>query len=428
MTNLLSKNDSQKYDFEESIKHFTTSWYNYANNDNIKINKPPSGFKYMKTDDKDRFVPIYSDALSVSTAYADSLKKFVDDNPHHRRRIEPLLVGGSKTIFPLPPKYNAIYESYKQQQANFWTADEIDFSGDIGAFAALPEPTKDSIKAVFAFFAQSDQIIADTIKDNMLPYIKEPVLQTSYGFKAMMEDIHTQTYQRNLLALVPDDDERIRLLEGVESYPSVKLKAEWAKKWGSDAIPFAYRVFAQACTEGIQFSGSFMFVDYLSHANIKLPGTQAANTAISRDEGFHTIDAGLIYDQLKYVVPPADAFAIVDECVQTEVAFMKEVIGDKFPDFKLTDIERHIKYCANIVINSILGYTEPYPGATCPFGWMNKRDLATVMNMFEIKNNFDYVKSNISTSDMAYGYSAKTTVSSAQQQSRSAMLTAALKK
>lgn len=54
-------------------------------------------------------------------------------------------------LYPL--KYPEIWEWYKKAQASFWTAEEIDFSGDMKDWEKLTSDEKHFIKTVLAFFA-----------------------------------------------------------------------------------------------------------------------------------------------------------------------------------------------------------------------------------------------------------------------------------
>jgi ribonucleotide reductase beta subunit family protein with ferritin-like domain len=371
----------------EFLESFATDWYGDKESINV-----PKHFEYLGSSE---FVPIYNEQLHINKQYV-IIKAYTENctDPKYQYKHDPILDPPEQTtIEPIPEEYALLFDSYNKQSALFWKHSQLDFSSDAIVYNTLPSEQQYSINGVLGFFAQADTEVNEIIEHSFLPYIQNPIVKLSYHFKEMMEDTHTLTYQKNLSMLVSDKNERTELLNSIgddTKFPSIKSKADWAKKWGSTEIPICYRIFAQACTEGIQFSGSFMFLDYLDHAGIKLPGTQAANGMISRDEGFHTYDAGQIYKQLKYVVPVSDAFMIVQECVDTEVQFMRDVIGDRFSGLKMSDIITHIKYTANTVVCNLLGYSEPYPGARCPFEFMQGRDLATVLNFFEVHNSSDY--------------------------------------
>ena len=67
-----------------------------------------------------------------------------------------------------------------------------------------------------------------------------------------------RTYSLLIDTYIKDKLEKDRLLNAVETIPSVKKKADWAMKWISDKdSSFGTRVIAFAAVEGIFFSGSF---------------------------------------------------------------------------------------------------------------------------------------------------------------------------
>jgi ribonucleoside-diphosphate reductase subunit M2 len=65
--------------------------------------------------------------------------------------------------------------------------------------------------------------------------------------------------------------------------PYVKKKADWAIRWMNETTPFAERLVAFACVEGIFFSGSFAAIFWLRERGI-MPGLTFSNELISRDE------------------------------------------------------------------------------------------------------------------------------------------------
>ena len=77
---------------------------------------------------------------------------------------EPLL-SINPNRFVLSPeektKYHQIWNFYKKAQASFWTAEEIDLSGDRKDWAALTSNEQHFLKYVLAFFASSDGIVLE---------------------------------------------------------------------------------------------------------------------------------------------------------------------------------------------------------------------------------------------------------------------------
>ena len=73
------------------------------------------------------------------------------------------------------------------------------------------------------------------------------------------------------------------LFNAIATLPYVKKKADWAIRWINNATPFAERLVAFACVEGIFFSGSFASIFWLRERGV-MPGLTFSNEMISRDE------------------------------------------------------------------------------------------------------------------------------------------------
>jgi ribonucleotide reductase beta subunit family protein with ferritin-like domain len=92
------------------------------------------------------------------------------------------------TIYPIEnPK---IWESYKKQQAAFWTAEEIDFSKDYADFQKLNENEKHFIKQVLAFFSASDTIVNINIGEKFSKDVKIREAIVTYNYQMMIENVH----------------------------------------------------------------------------------------------------------------------------------------------------------------------------------------------------------------------------------------------
>ena len=63
---------------------------------------------------------------------------------------EPLLQKSNRR-FVLFPQYPKIYEAYKKQEQAFWTAEEIDFSGDLADWKKLTKNEQIFIENILVF-------------------------------------------------------------------------------------------------------------------------------------------------------------------------------------------------------------------------------------------------------------------------------------
>ena len=200
--------------------------------------------------------------------------------------IEPILQPNDNRFVIFPIQHDDLWDWYKKQQACFWTAEEIDLSEDILDWnTKLSEEERYFIKHILAFFAASDGIVNENLAENFVNEVQYSEAKFFYGFQIMMENIHSETYSLLIDTYVKDEVEKDKLFRAIETFPAIKLKADWALKW-IESDSFAERLIAFAAVEGIFFSGSFCSIFWLKKRGL-LPGLAFSNELISRDEGMH---------------------------------------------------------------------------------------------------------------------------------------------
>jgi ribonucleoside-diphosphate reductase beta chain len=191
---------------------------------------------------------------------------------------------GRFVLFPI--EHNDIWKFYKQQEACFWTAEEIDLAQDIQDWDnKLNDDEKHFVKHILAFFAASDGIVNENIALNFVNEVQYTEAKMFYGFQIMMENIHSETYSLLIDSYIKDKQEQLNLFNAIETIPAIKKKAEWALRWIENGT-FTERLIAFAAVEGIFFSGSFCSIFWLKKRGL-MPGLTFSNELISRDEGMH---------------------------------------------------------------------------------------------------------------------------------------------
>src|SRR6201993_508446 len=145
---------------------------------------------------------------------------------------EPLLTENKDRFVLFPIKHNDIWQMYKQAEASFWTAEEIDLAPDLTDWETkLNADEKHFIKHVLAFFAASDGIVNENLAQNFLEEVQYPEAKCFYGFQIMMENIHSETYSLLIDTYIKDPKEKNKLFNALETVPCVGKKGEWALKW-----------------------------------------------------------------------------------------------------------------------------------------------------------------------------------------------------
>tara|TARA_R110002096_G_scaffold206042_1_gene392155 strand:+ start:87 stop:1052 length:966 start_codon:yes stop_codon:yes gene_type:complete len=200
--------------------------------------------------------------------------------------IEPILRPDDNRFVIFPIQHADLWEFYKKQQASEWTAEEIDFKEDVIDWdTKLNDQERHFIKHVLGFFAASDGIVNMNIEEN-LSKVQYTEAIFNYDIQKKMENIHNETYSLTIDTLIPDGEEKTKLLQAIKEFPAIKAKADWALDW-IDSDSFAESLVAFAAVEGIFFSGSFCAIFWLKKRGL-MPGLTFSNELISRDEGMHT--------------------------------------------------------------------------------------------------------------------------------------------
>ena len=307
---------------------------------------------------------------------------------------EPILIENKDRFVLFPIKHNNIWEMYKQAEASFWTAEEIDLASDLGDWAnKLNDDERYFIKHVLAFFAASDGIVNENLAINFMNEVQYPEARCFYGFQIMMENIHSETYSLLIDTYIKDPQEKHKLLHAIETIPCVGKKADWALKWISNGS-FAERLVAFAAVEGIFFSGSFCSIFWLKKRGL-MPGLSFSNELISRDEGLHCDFACLLYSELVEKLSKEKVTEIITIAVDIEKEFVTDALPVRLIGMNSTLMCQYIEFVADRLLVA-LGCTKAY-NVTNPFDFMELISLQGKTNFFE-KRVAEYQKSGVMNS------------------------------
>lgn len=304
---------------------------------------------------------------------------------------EPILKENKDRFVLFPIKHIQIWEMYKQAEASFWTAEEIDLAQDLNDWNnKLNNDEKHFIKSVLAFFAASDGIVNENLAINFLNEVQYPEARCFYGFQIMIENIHSETYSLLIDTYINDNTEKDRLFHAIDTFPAVGEKAKWALKWIENGN-FVERLVAFAAVEGIFFSGSFCSIFWLKKRGL-MPGLSFSNELISRDEGLHCDFACLLYNQLQNKLPVDKVQEIITNAVSIEKEFVTEAIPVKLIGMNADLMCQYIEFVADRLLVA-LGCPKVY-NASNPFDFMELISLQNKTNFFE-KRVAEYQKSGV---------------------------------
>jgi len=309
--------------------------------------------------------------------------------------MSALLTPNPSRFVLFPIKYPQLWEFYKKAEASFWTTEELDFSSDKRDWDKLNQGQKQFIETVLAFFAASDGIVNENLAANFMSEVQLPEARCFYGFQIAMENVHSETYSQLIEAYVSDEDRRNQLFSGIQTFPSIKEKAQWALKWtDKEHATFGERLVAFACVEGISFSASFCSIFYLKKMGLLMHGLGKSNELIARDEGLHRDFACALFNMLTTEEKPSDETVrdIIQECVDVERKFVTEALPFDLIGMNSREMILYVEFVADALC-SALNVKKLYETKN-PFGWMETISLQGKTNFFESRVT-EYAKAGV---------------------------------
>ena len=309
---------------------------------------------------------------------------------------DPILTTSTSRFTTFPIRYSDLWALYKKAIGSFWTVEEIDLAADLKDWERLNDSERHFIKTILAFFAASDGIVMENIDLNFSKDVQIAEARSFYAYQSFNESIHSETYSLMIDKLVKDQEEKASLFKAIETVPAVKKKAEWALRWIGGEAPFAQRLVAFACVEGIFFSGSFCAIFWLKKRGL-MPGLSFSNELISRDEGLHQEFAVTLYSHLKEKLDDNTIFQIVIEALDIEREFITEALPCRLIGMDADSMTGYIKFVAQRLLTQ-LGCTQHSIMASNPFDWMENISLEGKTNFFE-KRVGEYSKHVVAEGD-----------------------------
>jgi ribonucleoside-diphosphate reductase beta chain len=305
--------------------------------------------------------------------------------------MEKILVENPGRFVIFPIEHNDIWEFYKQHQAAFWTAEEVDLTNDIRDWEKLTENEQYFVKNVLSFFAASDGIVNENLAENFYREVQYPEAKFFYGFQLAMENIHSLMYSLLIDTYISNPKEKDECFNAIDRLPAVQKKAKWALDWIEKAS-FAERLVAFAAVEGIFFSGSFCSIFWLKSRGI-MQGLCNANSLIFKDENLHCDFAiHLLNNHLENKPSEKRIKQILLSALEIE----KEFITESLPVSLIGMNSNLMKQYLEFVVDGLLvkmGCSKEF-NVDQPFKFMEQIAVETKGNFFESRT-MEYQKAKL---------------------------------
>lgn len=286
-------------------------------------------------------------------------------------------------ILPVPTQLQPLWDLYKQQEAQIWKREEIDFTQDIMDWKSSPILTpkvKSFIMYVIGFFAVSDTLVINNLVDQFMTEVKVPECKFFYSVQSFIEAVHSETYAVMLQLFSKNG-------AAITASPAIQGKAKWAQKYMDSSMPFTTRLWAFCVFEGVLFQASFASMFWLKRKGV-CPGITSSNEFISRDEALHAEFAATMLNMCKVPISRDVLYDVVREAVQCEEAFVREALEEDIMGMTKDLLIEYVHFSADRILGLITnvddGYiVTPLYNQQNPFKWMEMTDLDGKTNFFE---------------------------------------------
>ncbi|MFC6886715.1 MULTISPECIES: ribonucleotide-diphosphate reductase subunit beta [Actinomadura] len=299
-----------------------------------------------------------------------------------------------------PMRYPDFYERYRAAIRNTWTVEEVDLASDLADLARLTPAELHLVNRLVAFFATGDSIVANNLVLNLYKHLNAPEARLYLSRQLFEEAVHVQFYLTLLDTYLPDHDERAKAFAAVEHIPSIRAKAEFCFRWigsidsldelrtAADRRAFLLNLICfAACIEGLFFYGAFAYVYWLRSRGL-LNGLASGTNWVFRDESMHMAFAFSVVDTVRAEEPElfdaeltAQVTRMMEEAVEAELAFARDLCGDGLPGMGADDMRGYLEYVADQRL-ARLGLPVRY-GTANPFAFMELQDVQELSNFFE---------------------------------------------
>jgi ribonucleotide reductase beta subunit family protein with ferritin-like domain len=313
--------------------------------------------------------------------------------------VQPQVVPGEQELLLRPDRlhlqpilYPDIWKFYKDAEAAFWTAEEIDFGGDKKDFDSLKEEEQKYISYILAFFAVADALVFDNIDTNFGAEIQIREAKSFYAFQKTIEGIHNEVYSAMIENLL-GEAKRNQILENASKFPGILKKRQWALQYtDSKTASFGTRLLGFIIMEYLFFSASFASIFFFKKRG-KMNGLCFSNELISRDEGLHAQFGVLLYNSYLVERPSQQIIQdMVKQAVDIEIEFVSESLPVSLLGMNAAEMIKYVKYVADHMLVAI---QQPKMfGEENPFQWMEIISLQGKTNFFE-KRVGEYSKAGV---------------------------------
>ncbi|KAJ3028637.1 Ribonucleoside-diphosphate reductase subunit M2 [Rhizophlyctis rosea] len=191
---------------------------------------------------------------------------------------EPILKENPKRFVLFPIQYHEVWQAYKNAEAKFWSAEEIELSEDAEGWERLPGKDRAFITHAVALFAANDMLIGADVISPFSDEIQIPEARCFFGFQIMQRNIHAELFTVLLEMFCKVEEEREYVFKTCSELPSTSKKAAWVARHITDSpAHYSLRIIALALYVSLNHAST-----YASIFHIVKPSSSSSRTTTTQ--------------------------------------------------------------------------------------------------------------------------------------------------
>jgi len=299
------------------------------------------------------------------------------------------------------------HDLYTKQKKAVWFPEEINVQIDINDYQSLSDDEKNLFHQLVAYFTTTELLVQNVLGESFYPYVMDPRAKMAMTVQMFMEDIHSDFFEMILNSFSLDHD---KLYDIANQNPIIKQKQEMVVKY-ADAISISHGGVDADTIEGKKAILIAILINNIIQEWFRFYSWFALFFAMREmgkmrnicngidlvliDESFHMrLGIEMVLTMLEEnpeIAADKEFVKLVQQClvdgVELELQFLKDLLGDRQVfGVAYNEMAQYLKFVADRRMEE-LGFS-PYFGVDKnPLKFLEKQDLMTLQNFFEITPN-----------------------------------------
>lgn len=307
----------------------------------------------------------------------------------------------------LSRKSSVFYDLYTKQKQAVWFPEEINVQIDINDYAKLTNEEKHVFHQLVAYFTTTELIVQNVLGESFYPYVIDPRAKMAMTAQMFMEDIHSDFFEMILNTFNLDHE---ALYQIADSNPIINQKQQMVAHYanaisisnggvdadsisGKKAILMAILI-NNVIQEGTWFYSGFALFFAMRETG-KMRNICNGIDLVLIDESFH-LKLGVemimtILEETPEMLEDGDFVQLVQQAIvdgtELELEFLRSLMGTTTAfNLSYDEMSIYLKYVTDRRLQE-LGFDPHYNIDKNPLQFLEKQDLMSLQNFFEVSPN-----------------------------------------